>query len=131
MNRVSQLLRNLDSRYVHFQPDVFWLTAAGVEPSSGLRLFKGKAEYMHVRDYAITRHTGKLEGVPRCFAPVITGNLNWPGILQAAADVGIERFVVEQDQREEDPFACIKVSFRHKPENERQIQPSPIYWKRR
>ena len=100
-----------DPAYVQFQPDVFWLTAAGTEPSSSLYLFRGRAEYMHVKDYAITRHTGKLEGVPRCFAPVGKGNLNWPGILKAAADIGIKRFVVEQDECDGDPFECIRVSF--------------------
>ncbi|NLG38289.1 MAG: sugar phosphate isomerase/epimerase [Clostridiales bacterium] len=108
---IDILLSDLDPAYVQFQPDVFWLTSAGTEPSSSLYLFSGRAEYMHVKDYAITRHTGKLEGVPRCFAPVGKGNLNWPGILKAAADIGIKRFVVEQDMCDGDPFECIQVSF--------------------
>lgn len=110
---IDILLNETDPDYVHFQPDVFWLTNAGVEPSSGLYMFKGRAEYMHVKDYAITKPTGEMESVPRSFAPVGMGNLNWPGILKAARDIGIRRFVVEQDMCDGDPFECIETSIRN------------------
>nr|HML48418.1 sugar phosphate isomerase/epimerase [Clostridia bacterium] len=108
---IDVLLQDTTPAYVGFQPDVFWLTAAGTEPSSSLRLFKGRALYMHVKDYAIKSREGILESVPRMFAPVGQGNLNWPGILAAAEEAGIRLFVVEQDQCEGDPFDSIQVSF--------------------
>ncbi len=104
------LLNETDPRTVGFQPDVFWLTAAGTEPSSSLLLFRGRARYMHVKDYAIIPRTGILESVPRAFAPVGEGNLNWAGIISAAGEAGIERFVVEQDQCDGDEFDAIRVS---------------------
>ncbi len=107
---IDILLRETDPETVGFQPDVFWLAAAGTEPSASLALFRGRAKYMHVKDYAIVQRTEILESVPRAFAPVGRGNLNWAGILPAARDAGIERFVVEQDQCDGDEFDAVRVS---------------------
>jgi sugar phosphate isomerase/epimerase len=104
------LLRETDPRFVQFQPDVFWLTAAGTEPSDYLHRFAGRARFLHVKDYAICPLEGVIEQVPRRFAPVGTGNLNWPGILKTAAEIGIERFVIEQDIVDGDVFAAVAVS---------------------
>jgi sugar phosphate isomerase/epimerase len=65
---------------------------------------------MHVKDYAIRQLEGAIENVPATFAPVGTGNLNWPGILKTAESIGIERFVIEQDIVEGDVFAAVKQS---------------------
>ena len=107
---IDILLNETTPEYVGFQPDVFWLTSAGTEPSSSLRLFAGRARYMHVKDYAIKPRTGALEDVPNCFAPVGRGNLNWPGIMKTAREIGIDHFVVEQDLCDGDVFECIKTS---------------------
>lgn len=103
---IDILLNETTPAYVGFQPDVFWLTSAGTEPSSSLRLFAGRARYMHVKDYAIKPRTGALEDVPSCFAAVGCGNMNWPGILATAREIGINHFVVEQDQCDGEVEKC-------------------------
>ena len=108
---IDILLHETTPEYVGFQPDVFWLTSAGTEPSASLRLFKGRARYVHVKDYAIAPRTGALEDTPSFFAPVGYGNLNWPGIMSTARDIGIDHFVVEQDQCSGDVFDCIAESY--------------------
>ncbi len=107
---IDILLNETDPEAVWFQPDVFWITSAGAEPSAELRRFRGRACSIHVKDYAIDPIQGKIESVPRRFAPVGQGNLNWPGILAAARDIGIERFVVEQDECAGDEFDAIRAS---------------------
>ncbi len=110
--RGIDILRNeTDPEAVMFQPDVFWLTNAGTEASVSLKLFAGRAFYMHVKDYAIRKLKGKIEDVPFHFASVGTGNLNWDGIIKSANEIGIERFVIEQDECEGDPFEAVKLSF--------------------
>ena len=104
---IDILLNETTPEYVGFQPDIYWLTSAGTEPSSSLRLFKGRARYMHVKDYGIKVRTGILESVPRTFASVGKGNLNLPAIVKTALEIGIEEFVVEQDECEGDVFQCI------------------------
>lgn len=108
---IDILLSETDPDAVFFQPDVFWLTNAGTEASVSLKLFKGRAFFMHVKDYAIRKLEGKIEDVPFHFASVGTGNLNWPGIIKTADEMGIERFVIEQDMCEGDPFEAVKLSF--------------------
>lgn len=108
---IDILLNETDPDAVMFQPDVFWLTNAGTEASVSLKMFKGRAFYMHVKDYAIRKLEGKIEDVPFHFASVGTGNLNWPGIIASADEIGIERFVIEQDMCEGDAFDAVKLSF--------------------
>lgn len=108
---IDILLENTDPKNVYFMPDVFWLTNAGTEPSVSLEMFAGRAFYMHVKDYAIQQLEGKIENVPFFFASVGTGNLNWKGILNTAERIGIERFVVEQDECSGDVFDSIRVSY--------------------
>lgn len=108
---IDILLSDTNPENVYFMPDVFWLTNAGTEPSVSLKMFEGRAFYMHVKDYAIRQLEGAIESVPFFFAPVGTGNLNWNGIKKTAAEIGIEMFVVEQDECEGDVFDAVKTSF--------------------
>ena len=108
---IDILLKETDPSCVFFQPDVFWLTNAGTEPSQSLKLFSGRAFSIHVKDYAIQQLEGAIESVPYHFAPVGKGNLNWPGILATANEIGIQRFVVEQDICTGDPFDAIQISY--------------------
>lgn len=108
---IDILLNETDPEIVMFQPDVFWLAAAGVEPSAFLRNFQGRAFYLHVKDYAIGQLEGSIESVPYLFAPVGQGNLNWLGIMRSAREIGIEQFVVEQDYCAGDVFAAVKASY--------------------
>ena len=111
---IDILLQETDPAYVMFQPDVFWLTAAGTEPSESLNLFAGRVKYMHLKDYVIVpADTAKLETIQWASAPVGTGNLNWEGILSTARKLGIENFVVEDDMGILDPFESARQSIEH------------------
>ena len=109
---IDIILKETDPELVYFQPDVFWLTAAGTEPSVSLKMFAGRAFSIHVKDYAILKLDGAVENVPYHYAPVGEGNLNWPGILKTAEEIGIRRFVVEQDECTGDAFEAIASSYR-------------------
>lgn len=105
------LLNETNPEWVMFQPDVFWLIAAGNEPSKALYRFKGRAKYMHCKDYVIiAAKTGELEHTERASAPVGTGNLLWPDIFKTAKEIGIDNFVVEDDMGILDPFDSAKQS---------------------
>ena len=108
---IDILLNNTSAENVWFQPDLFWLTEAGTEASDSLLLFSGRSESIHVKDYQITERTNIKEQVPRAFAPVGCGNLNWKRILPAAESMGVKRCVVEQDECRDDPFDCIRISY--------------------
>lgn len=108
---IDILLNQTDPDYVMFQPDVFWLTAAGTEPSESLKMFAGRATYIHLKDYQVVpNRTAVLEETTRASAPVGTGNLNWPAIFKTAREIGIENFVVEDDMGILDPFDSARQS---------------------
>lgn len=109
---IDILLSDTSPENVYFMPDVFWLTNAGTEPSVSLNMFRGRAFYMHVKDYAIKKLEGKIEDVPFHFAPVGDGNLNWEGIVKTANDIGITHFIVEQDMCDGDVFEAIERSYK-------------------
>ena len=102
---IDILLNETDPEYVMFQPDVFWLTAAGTEPSRSLMMFKGRARYMHCKDYVIaSTNKERLEEITSASAPVGTGNLHWEQIFKTAKSIGITNFVAEDDMGVLDPF---------------------------
>ena len=108
---IDILLGETDPEYVMFQPDVFWLAAAGTEPSRSLDMFRGRARYLHCKDYVITASQDPtLEKTTRASAPVGTGNLYWKEIFAAARDIGIENFVAEDDMGVLDPFESAQTS---------------------
>jgi sugar phosphate isomerase/epimerase len=48
------------------------------------------------------------------FAEIGEGNLNWPRIMAAAADAGVEWYLVEQDRcYDRDPFESLAISYRN------------------
>lgn len=109
---IDILLAETDPAHVLFQPDVFWLTAAGCEPSEALSMFAGRAEYIHLKDYVIVpSDTAVLEETKRASAPVGTGNLSMDKIIAAAKRMGIRNFVVEDDMGVLDPFESARQSF--------------------
>lgn len=109
---IDILLKETDPQHVFFQPDVFWLTAAGCEASTALRMFAGRVRYMHLKDYVILPGAEKLEETHRASAPVGSGNLNWDAIFRTAEELGITNYVVEDDMGALDPFASAAESVR-------------------
>ncbi len=108
------LLSETDPETVWFQPDVFWLTSAGLEPSAALEKFAGRMQYMHLKDYTVVASgTAVLETTKSASAPVGTGNLCWERILPAAKKLGVTNFVVEDDMGVLDPFESAAISCRN------------------
>jgi len=108
---IDILLNETDKNNLYFEPDVFWLTSAGTEPSHALKMFEGRTSWIHAKDYAIMQLEGIKESIPFCFAPVGEGNLNWDGIINTAKEIGIEEFIIEQDFCSKDVFDSIKSSY--------------------
>ena len=111
---IDILLNETDPDCVMFQPDVFWLTAAGTEPSRSLEMFKERARYIHCKDYIIAASQDPtLEKITNASAPVGTGNLHWNEIFKSAKNMGISNFVVEDDMGVLDPFVSAEISLKN------------------
>ncbi|MCX6992123.1 MAG: sugar phosphate isomerase/epimerase [Kiritimatiellaeota bacterium] len=95
-----------DPKYLKAQLDTHWVTRGGGDPVAWIRAMQGRAEQIHFKDMVIQNTT---KGTNPVFADVGSGNLNWPEILKACRDVGIQDCIVEEDPGEHmpDPFKSI------------------------
>jgi sugar phosphate isomerase/epimerase len=54
-----------------------------------------------------------MRGSEQLMAEVGEGNLNWPAILQACREAGVEWYIVEQDICQRDPLESLGISLRN------------------
>lgn len=88
--------------------DTYWIQAGGGDPAAWIRRCAGREPLLHLKDMVV-----QPDGEQR-FAEVGEGNLNWPAILEAAEDGGVEYLLVEQDRcYDRDPFDALAVSYRN------------------
>ncbi len=80
------LIENTDPELMAFELDVFWASAAGCDPVEWIEKLKGRIPVIHYKDHAIdcTSEEVGLGEVPRMFAEIGQGNLNWKAITAAA-----------------------------------------------
>lgn len=106
------LIENTDPELIAFELDVFWASAAGCDPVQWIERLKGRIPIIHYKDYAIdcTSEITGLGDVPRMFAEVGQGNLNWPAITAAAREAGVVWYNIEQDQTKRPVFESLKLS---------------------
>jgi len=85
--------------------DVAWAARAGHDPAALIRKFSGRIVAIHAKDNAPKGEAEDELG----FAAVGSGVLDWAAILSAAADAGVQWYIIEHDQPL-DPAASIKSS---------------------
>ncbi|MFW5683545.1 MAG: sugar phosphate isomerase/epimerase family protein [Spirochaetota bacterium] len=93
-----------DPNYLEAKIDCAWMQKGGADVVSWIRKLADRMTVIHFKDYTIVDNEITL-------AEVGEGNLNWPGIIEACRDAGIQWYVVEQDQCRRDPFESIKISY--------------------
>jgi sugar phosphate isomerase/epimerase len=88
--------------------DVYWIQAAGGDPAAWIRKCAGREPTLHLKDMAVGPDREQR------MAEIGEGNMNWPVILQAAEESGVEWYLVEQDYcYERDPFESLAISYRN------------------
>jgi sugar phosphate isomerase/epimerase len=100
------LLDELDPS-VWWEIDTYWIVHGGGDPIVWINNVKGRMPCVHLKDMAITSQREQL------MAEVGEGNLNWPGILRACREIGVEWYIVEQDVCQRDPFESLAISLRN------------------
>ena len=111
VNGMDILTSETDPEGVLFTLDTHWLAASGADPVYWIRKLKGRVPIIHFKDYGIDEGAGRIEQVNRIFAEVGEGNINWPPIVGACRDIGVEFVIVEQDTCKGSPFDSLRVSF--------------------
>jgi sugar phosphate isomerase/epimerase len=86
--------------------DVYWIQAGGGDPTVWVRKCAGREPLLHLKDMTVG------PGRQQRFAEIGEGNMNWPTIIQAAKESGVEWYIVEQDEcYERDPFESLAISY--------------------
>jgi sugar phosphate isomerase/epimerase len=105
------LTQETDPESVLFMLDTHWLVSGGVNPATWIRKMKGRIPIIHFKDYSITVGAEKIEDVVKTFAEIGEGNIDWPPVVDACRDAGVEYVIVEQDTCKGDPFDSIRISY--------------------
>ncbi|MBN1582535.1 MAG: sugar phosphate isomerase/epimerase [Anaerolineae bacterium] len=88
--------------------DTYWIQAGGGDPTWWVTKCAGREPLLHLKDMIVTPEREQR------FAEIGEGNLNWPAILQAAQEGGVEYYLVEQDRcYDRDPFESLAISYRN------------------
>jgi sugar phosphate isomerase/epimerase len=95
-----------DPKLLFAEIDTYWVQNGGGDPIAWIKRLKGREPLVHLKDMAVV--DGKV-----VFGEVGEGNLNWPGILAACKEAGVEWYIVEQDSSLRDSFESVAMSLRN------------------
>lgn len=99
------ILRETDPELVKLELDTYWVAKGGEDPAAFLRKLKGRCPLLHIKDMEA--------GDERFFAEIGEGVLDFHAIADAAAEVGTEWLIVEQDASRRDPLDSLAISYRN------------------
>lgn len=102
------LYQNTSSDVLKAELDVYWIQAGGGSPVSWIRKLKGRQILIHYKDFVVTQDKLNDEalavrlsagvGAEQRVTEIGNGNLDFGEILHAAAEAGVEYYIVEQDE---------------------------------
>src|SRR5262245_9797272 len=95
---IDWLFDGVDPENLAFEPDLAWITFAGVDAITLLQRYAGRCPRVHVKDLAPKGQN--LEDAvigDAVMADVGYGILDWPNILAAAREAGAGWYIVEHD----------------------------------
>ena len=125
---LDKLYATLSESVIMPQLDTCWVHYAGVNPSEYIRKYSGRIEVLHLKDFVCEKlgggpvyalidedgnemDKGNKEDNGFKQVPVGSGIQDWPSILAAAEDAGVEYVIVEQDTSvDRDPMDAAKMS---------------------
>jgi sugar phosphate isomerase/epimerase len=111
---LDTMMTNCDPGLVALEMDVFWVSVAGHDPVEMLHTYSGRAPLIHLKDKSATTPQQFKEGLPpEDYKEVGSGVLDFPAILRAAEEAGVEHYFVEQDQTPGDPVASLRQSYEY------------------
>jgi sugar phosphate isomerase/epimerase len=100
------LLEHFDSS-VWMEIDTYWITHGGGDPSAWIRKVSGRIPCVHLKDMLVSPAREQF------MAEVGEGNLEWPYILKACKEAGVQWHIIEQDICYRDPFDSLELSLKH------------------
>lgn len=103
---LSILFKESDPASLTAELDTYWIQHGGGDPAAWIRDLAGRLPVIHLKDMV-------MKDNKQLMAEVGEGNLNWPAILEACSEAGVEWYIVEQDVCQRDPFESLAISLRN------------------
>lgn len=97
------LIQTLDPA-VWIEIDTFWIAHGGADPAAYIDKVAGRIPCVHFKDMTIAPNREQK------MTEIGDGNLNWPRIIQACRNAGVQWYLVERDSGDLDPFESLKRS---------------------
>ena len=88
------IMENTDPDLVFHEMDIYWVVTGGADPVEYLNKYKGRFRLCHVKD----RLKDVADDVREASCDLGTGKIDFPTILKAAKETGMEYFFVEQER---------------------------------
>jgi sugar phosphate isomerase/epimerase len=92
------LLANTDPALVDFQMDFYYVVIEGKDPFAYLEKYKGRYTSCHIRDVLKKRLPAPTEEESACDLGTGEGSIDYPTLLSAAMDNGMQYYFVEQSR---------------------------------
>jgi sugar phosphate isomerase/epimerase len=113
------LLANTDPKYVAFELDIFWMTAAGASPIEFLKKYPTRYKLLHVKDAQEAVRFSGDGSTPDQWMPLFpkmadpgTGVFDIEGIVKQAVKAGVTHLYLERDLTPT-PVDTLKNSFEY------------------
>lgn len=97
------IMENTDSEGCKLTFDAYWAAAAGVDPADFIRKYGDRMFCTHFKDMAVLKDQVRM-------TELLTGNLNYDGIIAACRAKDLIWNFVEQDNVYIDAFESVKIS---------------------
>ena len=85
----------LDRNNCGIQMDIYWFKQAGLDPAVYLKKFTGRVPAIHMKDIPPGMPVAYTHPAPEAILDIGNGIMDWPAILRAAEDAGVEHYSVE------------------------------------
>ena len=102
------LFAESDPRYLMGEIDTYWVQHGGGDPAAWIRSLKNRMPVVHFKDMVVVAEGWNVQQI---MAEIGEGNLNWPEIIAACREAGVQWYAVEQDICQRDPFESLKISY--------------------
>lgn len=97
------LLDATDPYLVKAELDVYWAKIAGVDPVAYLKHLDGRAPLVHIKDMTADEH--------KTFEIIGDGVLDFDSIFAMGDQVGVDWYIVEQDQTPKGEIESVRASY--------------------
>ncbi len=100
------MMKNTDPALVDFEMDMYWVVTAGQDPIEWMKKYKWRFKLCHIKDRK--KDTPFKDGEPNQSCIVGKGSIDYKSILAQAKNLGMQRYILEQEAYEKAPLDCVK-----------------------